>query len=860
MKAVSVAGESSGTSKSAQGSTADTADTPTPEPAPPEATPAPAPADPDPSPAPAPAPGDSRSPEDASPDPTPADAGSSDADAVDPRSAAPAVETAPVPDSDSDTEPKPARRPELELEPGSADGAESETLPPREAARAAEPEPASGARALPDGDDDGDAEDEGDGPTEDMPAAAEIPEPEAEPSEPESEPESVPDAASGSEAEAGTEPGSRAGADAGPEAAGEAGSAAGSASRPRAGAGSGADVAPGSGDEADGEAGSRAEAEDAPEGVGKASSAAATRSGGEDEGEDGAVPESDSERTSKFITLKPLEGPGAPAGAPDRDAAPAWPKVPASTPTWAKGPARTTAPAPTGPPASQAKGSASAPTGAPATRVKGSASAPTGAPAATPAKGPAAPAAPAWAKVAAPAKGAVAPPQTAPPASASASVSPPLPPLDLLAQLTNTPPPAETAARTVVRRFKIWTPVLLALIGAAVVAQTVRPLPAPTLATGEAAVSFTFDGTYTAPWPAAGQGAIRVVGTGDVGSFGEQKPVPIASVAKVMTAYVILTGHPLKKGEAGPLIEIDAKTVADGTSADESRVEGLTVGAKFSEQDVLEMLLIPSANNAARLLARWDTNSDSEGAFVEKMNAAAKQLGMKDTTYTDPSGLDAGTRSTAEDQLKLAEAVMRIDAFRAIVRLPNATVNGLKTPLDNNNGNLLLSGLNIMGIKTGSSSAAGGALMWAAYKSVGGKDQLIIGATLEQRAPAPDKDAINSLALVKDNSKKIIESVRAALTAAGAVKKGQVVGYVDDGLGKRTPLVATRDVQAVGVPGQKVRLRLADGGKPLPHAAKAGTQVGELVLGDGPGARAVPLALKESLAEPSFGAKLLRMP
>lgn len=535
-------------------------------------------------------------------------------------------------------------------------------------------------------------------------------------------------------------------------------------------------------------------------------------------------PESDCERTSTFIALKPL------------DEAPAVP-----VPTWARVPAP--APVPVRP----------SPCPAPSPSTAALSPAPTPAPSASPA--------PAPAPSPSPAPGAALTPElpqgVAP--SPEGTTEQPLPALDLLAQLTNTPPPPATPRRTVARRVRIWVPPLLLLVAVLAVVQALRPLPDAVLVSGDdAASSVTLDGRFDVPWPEKGQAAVRVGGAGDVGTFGEQKPVPTASVAKVMTAYVILKGHPLKKDEAGPQIEVDAKAVADGTSESESRIEGLTAGTRFSQQDMLKMLMIPSGNNIARLLARWDTGSDSEAAFVEKMNAEAKALGMSSTTYTDPSGLEAKTVSTAVDQLKLAEEVMKLDAFRAIVRLPEAAVPGLQK-LINNNGNLLLSPLSIKGIKTGSSSAAGGALMWAAYKTVGDKTPLILGTMLDQRVTGADPSGSNSLILVKDNSKKVIEAVRAALTSAGAVKKGQVVGYVDDGLGTRTPVVATRDTAVVAVPGQRIALTLAADGKGLPEEARSGTEIGVLTIGTGPGAQTVPVALQSDLSGPSLGAKLLRL-
>ncbi|MFI1104802.1 D-alanyl-D-alanine carboxypeptidase family protein [Streptomyces melanogenes] len=448
---------------------------------------------------------------------------------------------------------------------------------------------------------------------------------------------------------------------------------------------------------------------------------------------------------------------------------------------------------------------------------------------------------------------------TSPAPDAEEPAPAPLPPLDLLAELTNTPKPPETPARTITRRFKIWVPIVLLLALVFVIVQAVRPLPKPSLKLDADTSSYTFDGRFGLPWPAKGQGAVRVQGAGSLGTFGEQKPVPTASVAKVMTAYVLLKDHPLKKDEAGPTIEVDEKAVREGEAKDESRIEGLTAGAKFSQQDMLKMLMIPSGNNIARLLARWSTGSGDETAFVAKMNEAAKALGMNDTTYTDPSGLDPKTVSTAVDQLKLAEAVMRFDAFRPIVALPNATIKGLPQPINNNNDNLLLAGLSIKGIKTGSNTAAGGALMWAAYKTVGDRTPLILGTMLDQRVDGPDPNGGNSLTLVKENSKKVIAAVREALTSAVAVRKGQVVGHVDDGLGGRMPLIATRDLKAIGVPGQRLSLRLTDSGKPVPHTAGAGAVVGTLTVGTGADAPDVPVALQKDLREPSFGAKVTRL-
>ncbi|MGW7434239.1 D-alanyl-D-alanine carboxypeptidase family protein [Streptomyces sp. NPDC054861] len=418
-------------------------------------------------------------------------------------------------------------------------------------------------------------------------------------------------------------------------------------------------------------------------------------------------------------------------------------------------------------------------------------------------------------------------------------------------------PASRTAKRTSLRWLVSTSLVLLAAV-AFVAVQALRPLPSP--AVGGAEASYALPGRFEIPWPDHGQGAVHLPGTGQVAVFGPQEPVPTASVAKIMTAYVILQGHPLKKGEEGPRIAVDAQAVAEGTSRNESRIQGLTQGATFSQQDMLKMLMIPSGNNIARLLARWDGGGASTAPFVAKMNAAAKDLGMHDTVYTDPSGLDSRTVSTAVDQLKLAEAAMKSDVFRAIVALPDATIEGLPEPLYNNNASLLLAGLSIKGIKTGSSTPAGGTLVWAAYKTVGEKTPLILGSLMGQRAEGPDPDALRSLDLVKTNAQKVVAAVRAGLTDGKIVSRGQTVGWVRDALGRRTPLVAVRDIEVVGVPGQKLDAVLRVNGAGLPSSAAPGTEVATLTVGSGPQALRVPVAVREGLTEPTLLDRLTRLP
>ncbi|WP_347336048.1 D-alanyl-D-alanine carboxypeptidase [Streptomyces sp. Root1319] len=428
---------------------------------------------------------------------------------------------------------------------------------------------------------------------------------------------------------------------------------------------------------------------------------------------------------------------------------------------------------------------------------------------------------------------------------------PPKPPLDLLAELTNTPPPRQTPVRTVFRRVKIWTPLVLLLVVVFAIAQAVRPLPEPALVLS-ADPTYTFGGEkLDMPWPAEGQGAVEVEGVGTIGSYGTEKSAPIASVAKIMTAYVILQGHPITGKQDGEEIVVDETAGEEANRPDESTAP-IKEGQKYTQRQMLQLLMIPSGNNVARLLARWDAKTVD--AFVGKMNAAAKDLGMTKSVYTDPSGLEATTRSTPADQLKLAKAVTRNDVFREIVNMPQADIPGIGKTIYNNNVILLEDGVN--GIKTGSSTPAGGNLVWTADTVIDGKNRRIIGAVM-----GADLDGTLDAKLQRaiQNSLKLIKAAQKGVESATVVKKGQVVGYVDNGLGGRTPVVSTKDLKAVGWGGLEVDLKMTDGGTTPAQAAEAGTVVGEVTVGTGTGKVSAPVALRSEMTEPAFGDKLTRI-
>ncbi|MFD9125956.1 D-alanyl-D-alanine carboxypeptidase [Kitasatospora sp. NPDC059571] len=417
--------------------------------------------------------------------------------------------------------------------------------------------------------------------------------------------------------------------------------------------------------------------------------------------------------------------------------------------------------------------------------------------------------------------------------------------MEVLATLSARP---DTPLRRAARRSVIWGVFLAFVLGIVVVAQLLRPLPSPTTALA-LPTTYTFGGDQLkVDWPAKGQSAAAVIGVGPVGTSGDQTPVSIASVTKVMNAYLILKDHPLKKGENGPDITVDKAAATESTDTDQSRAK-LTEGQQLSQYQALELLMLPSANNVARLLARWDAGS--EDAFVKKMNAQAAEFGMANTVYADPAGYNENTKSTASDQLKLAEQVMKDDVFRQIVAEPEMRYNGLA--ISNTNKLVWSERGSVIGVKTGSSTAAQSALMWAAVKEIGGVKRTIIGVTLRQPAVA----GVDLAVVAQAPSLKIIKSVQNGLNGQTLATKGQVVGHVDDGLGGTVPIVAGKDLTVAGWAGITAQLDL-DAVK-LRHSEKAGTQVGTLSAGEGEGRIEVPVTLQRDLAPPSIMSRLLRL-
>ncbi len=247
-------------------------------------------------------------------------------------------------------------------------------------------------------------------------------------------------------------------------------------------------------------------------------------------------------------------------------------------------------------------------------------------------------------------------------------------------------------------------------------------------------------------WPAQGQASFTV-GGGPLESSPGQHPAPIASIAKVMTAYLVLRAAPLAVGTDGFRLTVGEDDAAD-TEARQANDESLVpvqAGEVLTERQALAALLLPSANNVAMMLARQVAGSVP--SFVGEMNHAAQTLHMRHTTYTDPSGLDEGTRSTAADQVRLAQAAMRDPAFAAMVATREYDLPVAGTV---HNTDTLLGTRGFVGIKTGSDDAAGGCFMFRTRRVVDGHPTDVTGVVLGQHGEDLIAAGLDAASLLAD--------------------------------------------------------------------------------------------------------------
>ena len=299
----------------------------------------------------------------------------------------------------------------------------------------------------------------------------------------------------------------------------------------------------------------------------------------------------------------------------------------------------------------------------------------------------------------------------------------------------------------------------------------------------------------------------------------------IASTTKLMTALLSL-----EEAEPDEVFTAPAYSPAPA----ESRIN-LREGERMTVEDLLEALLLESANDAAVALA--ENISGSREAFVDEMNDRAGELGLDHTSYANPIGLDQpGNYSSARDLATLASVLLRNPRFARIVDMPKATLeSGARPRVVVNRNDLVAAYPWVSGVKTGFTLNAGNVLVGSAQR--GPRARVVSVVLGEPTEAARDEDTLTLLRWGLDRFSRVRVVPRGRTLARADVK------YRDE----RTPLVARRGVVVTVRDGQHLnrRVRAPD---ELDGPVAKGERVGSVtVLVDGRRVRSVALVTAEKV-------------
>jgi serine-type D-Ala-D-Ala carboxypeptidase (penicillin-binding protein 5/6) len=375
--------------------------------------------------------------------------------------------------------------------------------------------------------------------------------------------------------------------------------------------------------------------------------------------------------------------------------------------------------------------------------------------------------------------------------------------------------------------------IVIVLIAAYCVTTLSWPLHAiPPRATAVAVQPLTA-AAATPAWPAAGSAAIAVQGIGGpLASSGDA--VSIASITKVVTALVVLEQLPLAPGQPGPEYRM---TTADRTEYRDFRNRGesaldVPVGGALTEYQLLQGMLIGSANNYAQMLA--DSIWPNDQVFANAANGWLAAHGVTGITIVDPTGIEAGNRADPAALIPLAERALAHPVIAEIVRTAAVELPGAGH-VDNTNG--LLADPGVVGVKTGTLRESNN-LLAAKDVTVGGTTVRLFATTLGQ----PDDETRQAA------TRALFAQTEAELQTPPAVTVGTVAGQVTTRWGETVGIVTGADATVVlwngATPTVTTDFSLGD-------ARTTGDDVGTLSLRGPLDAATVPVLLSGTIDGPT---------
>jgi serine-type D-Ala-D-Ala carboxypeptidase (penicillin-binding protein 5/6) len=366
-------------------------------------------------------------------------------------------------------------------------------------------------------------------------------------------------------------------------------------------------------------------------------------------------------------------------------------------------------------------------------------------------------------------------------------------------------------------------------------------VPAPAV---EGVSTFSLPTSIATPvvWPKDQQGAIGISGYGVLATNGDQTNAPIASIGKLMLALAVLKEKPLAVGATGPSITVTQQDVDLYASywKQNNSVLPVQLGEQLTEYQMLQGLLIPSGDNVAHMLAVWVFGSVDN--YLTYANTMSTTLGLKNTHFADASGLSPDTTSSAEDLVTIGQAVMQNPVLAEIIAQksdPFPVVGTIR------NYNTLLGHDDIVGIKTGNTSEAGGCFLLAATKTIDGQPFTIINAVMG--AKTRNQALTDSKTLLTTNPPKLVTIVTA----------GQIVGSYHTPWGDTVNVVASSNekIPTIGDAPISAVVHLDT----IKGVKKHGDTIGNVAVTYGTKQLEVPLTIDNTLHAPSLWWKLMHL-
>jgi D-alanyl-D-alanine carboxypeptidase (penicillin-binding protein 5/6) len=336
-------------------------------------------------------------------------------------------------------------------------------------------------------------------------------------------------------------------------------------------------------------------------------------------------------------------------------------------------------------------------------------------------------------------------------------------------------------------------------------------------------------------FPRYGASAIGAVGyPGVLAHDGSTKPLPMASITKVITALVVLDKHPLAVGEAGPTATMTAADAAlYGTYlAQNGTVSTVSAGMTFTERQLLELTLIKSANNYTTSMAVWAFGSQEK--FLKAARAWLAEQGLDRIVIKEPTGIDRSNVAPAAQLIELGRIALTHPVIAEIVATKSAAVPPLGV-LPNTNE--LLGRHGVDGIKTGTLDDFGANLLFSADYLVGESTVTVIGVVLG----GPDHDVIDR------DIVKLLDSAVANFTEVEVAADAEAFATYTAIWGDSVAAVATDRATLLTWAGAPVTVEVVT---EEVRTGTAGEDVGDLIFTSGPTTVQVDLELGADLDDP----------